>query len=177
MAGIFALLVVFLIVFLVGRTVSSLDDEHEEGQQILKLLAEEGGKYLEAKQEAQDRPQGKPTPLRTLVDRIGATNGITAQDMNELPDEKHGSRWIQHAVELSIREVGLLPLTKFMEEVESNKDRFPVAITKLEIRKRRGMPGALDVTMIISTYETIDAEPPVGKGNAGKDGAGFEEEE
>lgn len=177
MAGLFLVLVVFLVVFLVGRTVTSLDDEHEEGAKILKMLSSEGQKYLEAKQQESKRPEGKPIPLRTLVDRVGALHGITVQDVNELPDEKHGTRWIEHAVELSIREVGLLALTKFMEEVESHKSRFPVAITKLDIRKRRRVPDSFDVTMNISTYEMTEVEPAQNKPGASKAAADSEEEE
>jgi hypothetical protein len=176
MAGLFAVLVVFLTVFLLGRTVSALADKHEEGQQILRLLAKDGAKYLEAKQEASQRPTGKPIPLRTFVDRVGAANNITVQDVRELPDEKHGARWLEHSVELSIREVGLLALTRFMEEVESHKNRFPVAIVKLDIRKRRRVPDSYDVTMVISTYETTDADATAGKEVPSKDGGDTQED-
>ena len=49
--------------------------------------------------------------------------------------------------------MGLEKLTKFMEEVEANRLRFPIAITKLEVRNRKHTPDSCDVKMTISTYE------------------------
>ena len=72
-----------------------------------------------------------------------------------------------HGVELSLRQVGLEALTKFMEEVEDNRRRFPIAITKLEIRKRKVNMDEFDVKMTISTYEKVE---PAEDGNGPKAG-------
>ena len=58
---------------------------------------------------------------------------------------------------MSWREVSLLQLTRFMEEIEGNKRRYPVAITRLEVRKPRQGEDVFDVTMAISTYERLEA--------------------
>ena len=47
--------------------------------------------------------------------------------------------------------------------VESNRRRFPIAITKLEVRNRKRTPDTFNVTMVVATYEQSPEEIPVGK--------------
>lgn len=157
----FLCFVIFLLVFLVQSGISELGDEREEYADALQLLDQKEQDYLESQREFQrqlSKGRSKPTPLRTLVDKISKGLSITVPDVKELPDQRHLGSWLERAVELSLREVGLRNLTKFMEEVEGNKTRFPIAITKLEIRKRRRTQDAYDVKMIISTYERVEEE-------------------
>lgn len=155
--------VIFLLVFLVRSGIGRIGDETEEYAKSLRLLDQKEQDYLESQREVQRQERkgkSKPTPLRTLVDKISKGLSITVPDVKELPDQRHLGSWLERAVELSLREVGLRNLTKFMEEVEGNRTRFPIAITKLEIRKRRRAQDAYDVKMIISTYERVEEEMP-----------------
>ncbi len=156
MGGIFVVFIVFLFVFLIGSKKGELKDRETQNRTALTLLRQEGPEYERKQTEALmsgQTQQGKPMPLRTLIDKIGKQVDVTVPDMKELPDQKHGAGWLEHGIELSMREVGLLTLTRFMEEVEGYKRRFPIAITKLEVRKRRRVPDSYDVRMVVSTYE------------------------
>lgn len=174
MGGIFLVFVVFLIIFLVGSKKGDLEDREIQNRAALSLLRQKGPEYERKKTEALmsgQKQRGKPMPLRTLIDNIGKQVNVTVPDMKELPDQKHGAGWVEHGIDLSMREVGLLTLTRFMEEVEGYKKRFPIAITKLEIRTRRRTPDSYDVRMVVSTYEQepeqLDA---VGRAGAAKRG-------
>jgi hypothetical protein len=152
--------IIFLLLFFVQTKIGDLEDENLERAETLALLEKESENYLQRLQENQalDRST-KPTPLRTLVDKIGKQLSVTVPDIKELPDQRHGSIWLEHAVELSMRQIGLRNLTSFMEEVEAHQRKFPIAISKLEIRKRKRTPDAYDVNMVISTYEKTDPVP------------------
>ena len=157
----------FLVAFLVNGQLSDLRAENKKLQESLTLLAKEGPTHLERQRAAksgQDWMSTKPTPLRTLVDKIGKQLEVTPSDIKELPDKPHGKYWIEHAAELSMREIGLLNLTKFMEQIESNRKRFPIAISKLEIRKRRRSEDVFTVKIVISTYERAPKAPKSKKG-------------
>ena len=150
-------LAIFLVVFFVNSAIDDLEEENMIRAQTLKYISIKKPEYLKNKRlEASGRTLSrmKPTPLRTLVD--GVANKIDAPDPDtkELSDQHYGNEWIVHAVEVTIRSMGLEKLTKFMEEVEANRRKFPIAITKLEIRKRKHTPDSFDVKMTISTYET-----------------------
>ena len=92
---------------------------------------------------------------------------VTVPGMKELPDQQHPGNWIEHSVELSLRNVDLLQLTQFMEEVKSNSKKFQIAIPKLDVRKYGRSEGQLIVKMIISTYERLQGEDAPSKRPAG----------
>jgi hypothetical protein len=98
------------------------------------------------------------------VDKVAEETEVTVPDVKEIPDKTYPTGWIEHAVELSIRDVGLETMTRFMEQVEDYRKKFPIAITKLKIRKRRGGEDSFDVLeLTISTYEQVEGAPPEGK--------------
>ena len=157
MGLIFVVFIIFLVVFLFGSKVGDLEEEAEMLAESLRLLEEKAADYQERKAAslgASRKSHQKPTPLPTLVDKACKKHDLDMPDMKELPDQRHGTSWVEHAVELSMRDVDLLKLTEFMEEVETNRRRFPIAISKLEVNKRRHTAGnTFHVKMTISTYE------------------------
>ncbi len=172
---VFVVLVVAMAVFFVQTAIGDLEIENKEREDLLRLIIAKEPQYLENQRKtAKMRRKGqiKPTPLRTLVDKIGTKLAVTVPDIKELPDQKHAG-WIEHGVELSLREIGLLDLTRFMEEVEGNRTRFPIAITKIEVRKRRRAEDQFDIKMVISTFERAEETPPPNKrtGGTGRKGA------
>ncbi|MCP4599955.1 MAG: hypothetical protein GY847_05345 [Proteobacteria bacterium] len=158
---------IFLFVFFVQSRINDMEEETEEYAKSLSLIMDKEQSYLDKRRERQrnsSKGMVKPTPLRTLIDKIGKHLSVTVPDMKELPDQRHsGGHWLEHSVELSMREIGMADLTKFMEEVEGNRRKFPIAITKLEIRKRKRTPDAYDVKMVIATYERAAEETTPGK--------------
>ncbi|MCP4677877.1 MAG: hypothetical protein GY854_20635 [Deltaproteobacteria bacterium] len=175
MGLLFVVFIIFLVVFFVQSGINDLEEKTNNYTKSLKLIAEKEPAYLKKRQEARERENRgaskKPVPLRTLIDKIGKQLDVVVPDMKELPDQRHASLWHEHAMELSMREIGLASLTKFMEEVERNRRKFPIAITKLEVRKRKRTQDSYDVKMVITTYERV-AEQPEGKaGKTGKHGA------
>jgi type II secretory pathway component PulM len=163
MALIFVLLIIFLSVFVFSSKIGDLEDEDEQLTASLRLLEEKAEDYKEQQRAARQssrRATQKPTPLPTLVDKTCKKLDVEMPDVKELPDQRHGTKWLEHSVELSMREIDLLKLTQFMEEVESNRRRFPIAISKLDINKRKRPTGiSFQVKMTISTYEE-EAEAP-----------------
>lgn len=153
----FVAFIVFLFVFLVGSKISDLEDEADVLAEGLRLLDEKQAAYQERKLASTDTgnlAQQKPTPLPTLVDKACKAHELEMPDMKELPEQRHGASWVEHSVELSMRDVDLLNLTEFMEEIVKNRTRFPVAISKLEVNKRKKPDGAtFHVKMTISTFE------------------------
>jgi hypothetical protein len=158
------LLGVFLVAFFVRTAIGDLEEENEIRAETLRYLAIEGPKFQASRADelAMARGQEKPPPLRTLVDGVVKKIGMPDPDTKELPDQSRDGAWTEHGVEVAWREVSLEQFTKFMEDVGANRRRFPIAITRLEVRKRRPGEDLFDVTMAISTYEQIDVDAPAG---------------
>jgi hypothetical protein len=151
-----AAFVVFLAVFFVRSAIGDVRLENEERAGTLRVLEVRGPHYLRQKQEqSRSEPRGKPIPLQSMVDSTSQKVGVMTPDTKALPEQRHGDTWIEKSMEISLREAGLEQLTRFMETIEGNRRQFPVAITKLELRKRRRGEDAFDVKMTISTYEQV----------------------
>lgn len=170
-AGMLAAMVVIavaLVAFFVRTAISDVEEENGLRAETLRFVALAGPKYQQrkAEQAGDSLGQEKPPPLQTLVDGIAKKNEMPNPDTKELPDQNHDDAWEEHGAEISWREISLLQLTRFMEDVEANKRRYPIAITRLEVRKRRPGEDALDVIMVISTYEK--AEGGTGAAGPGK---------
>jgi hypothetical protein len=151
---VFVAMIVLLFWFLVTSKVSDLREENEKYGELLRLIDAKKQTYLEKvhKSKALQRT-AKPTPLRTLVNKIGKELNVMVPDVKELPDQRPSGSWLERSVEITMREIGLVDLTRFMEQVESNRRKFPIAISKLEVRSRKRTPDAYNVKMTIATYE------------------------
>lgn len=162
MVAAMALVAVFLAAFFVQTAIGDIEEENELRNETLRYVALMGPKFEETQADQRDvaRGQEKPPPLRTLVDGIVKKIGMPDPDTKELPDQARADTWTEHGVEVAWREVSLQQMTKFMEEVEGNRRRFAIAVTRLEVRKRRPGEDAFDVTMAISTYEKLEAAAP-----------------
>jgi hypothetical protein len=162
MVAAMVLVAVFLAAFFVQTAIGDIEEESELRAETLRYVSLAGPKFKEKQAEDASELRGreKPPPLRTLVDGIVKKIGMPDPDTKELPDQTRDDAWTEYGVEVAWREVSLEQLTKFMEEVEGNRRRFPIAITRLEVRKRRPGEDLFDVTMAISTYEQLEASAP-----------------
>ena len=159
MGLLFIVFAIFLIVFLFNAKVAELEETSEELTNALRLLDEKADDYQMAqqlKQQLKRSASKKPTPLSTIVDKASKKVELDTPDTKELPDQPRGTQWVEHAVDLSLRDVGILKLTEFMEAIEDNRKKFPIAISKLEINKRnRAADHTYQVKMTVSTYEQV----------------------
>lgn len=161
MVAAMVLVAVFLVAFFVQSAIDDIEEENASRATTLRYVALKGPERLAAAadQRAEARGKEKPPPLRTLVDGVVKKIGMPDPDTKELPDQSRDNAWTEHGVEVAWREVSLEQLTEFMEEVEGNRRRFPIAVTHLEVRKRRPGENAFDVTIAISTYENTTEAP------------------
>jgi hypothetical protein len=162
MVGAMVLVGVFLAAFFVQTAIGDIEEENGLREETLRFVALKGPEFQAAQADQQNvnRGQEKPPPLQTLVDGVVKKIGMADPDTKVLPDQTRGETWTEHGVEVSWREVSLEQMTKFMEEVEANRRKFPIAISRLEVRKRRPGEDQFDVTMAISTYENLEAAAP-----------------
>jgi hypothetical protein len=163
-SAVFVLLVAFICWYLIRNAVDELEGKDRRYSELLSLIDAKKQAFIDREKESKiGLGNVKPTPLRTLVDKIGKQLEVTVPDVKELPEQRHNTMWVENSVELSMREIGLVSLTEFMEEVKGNARRFPIAITKLSIRKRKRKDDTFDVKMTISTYEKTEDALGLGK--------------
>jgi len=151
---VFAVLIILLFWFLGTSKIGALREENDQYGELLRLIDTKKQAYMDKVQKSKAiQKTSKPIPLRTLVNKISKELTVTVPDVKELPDQRPGGSWVERSVEISLREIGLVDLTRFMETVEGNRRKFPIAISKLEVRSRKRTPDTYNVKMTIATYE------------------------
>ena len=162
-------MVCFLVVVLSHRSLSQLEEQVAEQDQLLKQLRDTAPQLrerLEGAKQAQTKTAAEPPPLGTQLQTHATTAGMAETDLEIMPqpEERVGS-WVRSSVELRLRRKPLGELANFWALTASDRAEFPVAITKLNIRRRMSEEDAYDVEMIVSAY-TPSTEPAVDDSSA-----------
>jgi hypothetical protein len=161
-------MVCFLVVLLSHRSISRLEDQVAEQGILLKQLRDTAPKLRE-RLESTKTGQAKaaePPPLGTQLQTHATTAGMAETDLEMMPQpEERVGAWLRNSVELRLRRKPLGELANFWALTASDRAQFPVAITKLNIRRRMSEEDAYDVDMIVSSY-TPSAEPAADEGTA-----------
>lgn len=82
---------------------------------------------------------------------------IEVTDSTPLPDIPHGKRYVEHGTNVRLKRTGMLALAHFLESIE--RSGYPMAVTRLNIRRRSGEPDSYDVDLGVSSYDRIQAVP------------------
>jgi general secretion pathway protein M len=82
---------------------------------------------------------------------------IDVADSTPLPDIPHGKRYMEHGTAVRLKKTGMLALARLLESIE--KSGYPMAVTRLNIRKRSGEPDSYDVDLGVSSYDRQAAAP------------------
>ena len=102
-------------------------------------------------------------PLAGYLEQTARQQKLEVTDSTPLPDVPHGKRYMEHGTDIHLKKTGMLPLALFLESLE--RSGYPVAATRLDIRKRSGENDSYDVEVGVSSYDRVEvapATPPAG---------------
>ena len=105
----------------------------------------------------------KAPELAGYLETAAKAQKIDVTDSTPLPDIPHGKRYTEHGTNVRLKKTGMLALARFLESIE--KSGYPMAITKLNIRRRSGEADSYDVEVGVSAYDRAEATvgaPPAG---------------
>jgi hypothetical protein len=154
-------------------TFSGITTLREENDQIREALAEIGkhhDEYLEAKTRnaVQEQRIGNDPPQLT-ADLEAAAKGENVQiaESNERPAAPAGAsrRFVQHDLDIKLREVDLQSLTKFLRRVETGP-RF-IFFTRISLKHRYSETDKLDAELTATAFEKVKDDKKK-KADAGK---------
>lgn len=160
--AVFALGVVFLLAIPVGLSmlVSSRRAENEELRDALTAVNGARGKIQERKakrEQIANRYAKKAPALAGFMEQNASANHLAVTDSVDRPDVPHGKRYVERHTVIHLKKAGMLPIAKFLEGVE--RSDFPVAVSRLNIRKRSGEPDSYDVEVGVSAYDRNEPAP------------------
>jgi len=170
--------VISLIILMGGylsfSSISDLEDENALIREALTEINKHHDEYLEAKTRnaVQEQRIGNDPPQLT-ADLESAAKGENVQisESNERPAAPAGSsrRYLQHDLDVKLREVDLQSLTKFLRRVETGP-RF-VFFTRISLKHRYSENDKLDAELTATAFERVkddkkkkaEAAKPAGK--------------
>jgi len=128
--------------------------ENDELRQALADVQDARGRVRErqARKDAIVTRYAKKAPsLAGYLEQEARQQKLEVTDSTPLPDVPHGKRYVEHGTNIHLKKTGMLPLARFLESIE--KSGYPVAVTRLSIRKRSGENDSSDVETVVSSYD------------------------
>jgi general secretion pathway protein M len=99
----------------------------------------------------------KAPSLAGYLEQEARQQKLEVTDSTPLPDVPHGKRYVEHGTTIHLKKTGMLALSKFLESIE--RSGYPLALTRLNIRKRSGELDSYDVEVGVSAYDRSEAPP------------------
>jgi general secretion pathway protein M len=107
----------------------------------------------------------KAPPLAGFLEQTARGQKLEVTESTPLPDVPHGKRYTEHGTNIHLKKAGLQPVATFLEAIENSG--YPLAITRLNVRKRSGEPDSYDVEVGVASYDRAElpaAPAPAGSG-------------
>jgi len=150
------LLVVGLGTYFVFSQIDDLAEGNAEVREALSAIAKNRDSYLDAKarSQAQELRIGtEPPQLTADLEAAAREENVQIAESNERPEVPVGKKYLQHELELKIRQVDLVSLTKFLKRVETGPRL--VFINRLSIKRRFSDADQLDVELTATAFERV----------------------
>jgi hypothetical protein len=141
--------------------IADLRDENAAIRDALTAIAQHRDVYLEAKAKnavAEARIGNDPPQLTGDLEAAARGENVQIAEQSERPTTPAGKRYVQHDVDIKVREVDLQSLTKFMRRVETGSRL--VFFTRLSLRHRYSETDKLDAELTASAFEKVKEEKP-----------------
>jgi general secretion pathway protein M len=149
--------------------VHSRKSEVEEIRAAMQAIEDERETVERAKagKGALEQRYARPAPpLAAFLARLASETGVEIPESQDRQAVPHGKRFEERSTKLTLRKVGLLKLTKFLEKIVQSG--HPVRISQFDIRKRGSEPDSYDVDLVVSAFDRKAEPKPASK--AGRDG-------
>ena len=139
----------------IREAIQAIENERETVEQA------KAGKGALAQRYASPAP-----PLAAFLARLASEAGVEIPESQDRQAVPHGKRFEERSTKITLRKVGLIKLTQFLEKIV--RSGHPVRLSQFDIRKRGSEPDSYDVDLVVSAFDR-KAEPKT-TAKAGRDG-------
>ncbi len=147
---------VVVVALLTAQTVAEIKETNEAAREALAAIAKHRDEFLEAKGRmlAQEVRIGSEQPqLAADLDAAASEAGIQIPENVPRASVPAGRRFLEHSVDVTLRQVDLLSLSKFLSKLETG--RRLIVISRMNIKRVFGEGEKLNVWMTATTYEKV----------------------
>jgi general secretion pathway protein M len=162
LAAFFLLLVPVGVAALLGSKRSEVQELRDAIDRI-QASRDEIAKRDRERAELVERYSKPAPPLAGLLEKLATESKLEIPESQDRAPVPHGKRYEERTTKIVLRKVSMLNLANFMERIEQSG--HPVAILRLNIRKRGTEPDSYDVDMIVSAFDRkAEATPETTEG-------------
>lgn len=150
-------------------SLADLAEQNADMREALSEIARRRDAYLEgkAKVRAQEvRIGNDPPQIASDLEAAGREASVQIPEQNERPTQPAGKQYVQHDVDVKLRQVGLLGLTKFVLKIETGP-RF-LQVTRLRITRRFSEGEKLDAELTVTGYERVKEDAKAKRARGGR---------
>jgi general secretion pathway protein M len=164
-----AIVLLFSVPFGLEAIIHSKRSDTDELRQALSDVQDQRVPIREhqAKKDAIAQRYARKAPaLAGYLEQAARQQKLEVTESTPLPDVPHGKRYVEHGTNIHLKKTGMLPLARFIESIE--KSGYPVAVTRLNIRKRSGENDSYDVEFGVSSYDRTEVAPETAAAGSAK---------
>jgi type II secretory pathway component PulM len=157
--GVVVVLVLVVVTFFLFGSLSDLDQGNAEIREALTAISKHRDEYMEARSRSQiqeARIGTEPPQLTADLEAAASAENVQIAESSERPTTPVGKRYVEHDVDLKIREVDLQTLTKFLRKVETGQRL--IFFTHLSVKRRYSEAEKLDVEATATAFERVREE-------------------
>lgn len=103
------------------------------------------------------RYQKKTPPLAGFLGQEATKHKLQVTESVDRPDVPIGKRYTERHSVVQLKKSGMLPIAQLIEGIE--KSGFPVAVTRINLRKRSGEADSFDVEVGVSSFDRNEPAP------------------
>lgn len=150
-----------------GAYVRSLRADNDELRQALSDVQDARQQVHErqARKDAVVARYGRKAPaLAGYLEQTARQQKLEVAESTPLPDVPHGKRYSEHGTNIHLKKSGMLSIARFLEAIE--KSGYPIAVTRLNVRKRSGENDSYDVEVGASSYDRSEGASDSSSGSS-----------
>lgn len=153
-----------VVAVLAVQSLAEMQDENDAAREALAEMARHRDEFIEARSrmQAQEVRIGSEAP-QLAADLEGAARevGIEIPETSPRPEVPAGKHYLEHSVDVTLRQVDLLSLSKFLSKIETG--RRVIVISKMNIKRAFAEGEKLNVSLTATTWERVnERKKPVG---------------
>jgi hypothetical protein len=150
-------------------SISSLEEENGHIRDALTEIGKHHDEYLEAKTRnavIEARIGNDPPQLTADLEAAARGENIQIAESSERPAAPVGKRYLQHDLDIKVREVDLQSLSKFMRRIETGP-RY-IFFSRISLKHRYSEQDKLDAELTATAFEKVKEDKSKKKTDAAK---------
>jgi hypothetical protein len=156
LGGVVVVAIVAAVAVLTVQSLAEIRDNNEAARDALAAIAKHRDEFQDAKNKmaAQEARIGhEPPQLAADLEAAAKEVNIAIPETQSRPAVPVGKRYLEHSVDVTLRQVDLLSLSNFLNRVESG--RRLIVVSRMSLKRAFAEGEKLNVSMTATTWERV----------------------